>query len=43
MEPDAGVEMMVDAVSKYNVIYFSTIIICYDDDSTIQLSPNVAS
>ena len=33
MEPDAGVEMMVDAIAKYNVIYST--IIC-DDDSTIQ-------
>ena len=32
MEPDAGVKMMVDAITKYNVIY-STII--FDDDSTI--------
>ena len=32
MEPDAGVEMMVDAITKYNVIYST--IIC-DDDSTI--------
>ena len=34
MEPDVGVEIMVDAItSKYSVIY-STII--WDDDSTIQ-------
>ena len=32
MESDAGVEMMIDAITKYNVIY-STII--FDDDSTI--------
>ena len=32
METDAGVEMMIDAVTKYNTIYSS--IIC-DDDSTI--------
>ena len=33
MEPDAGVEMMVDAITKYNVIYSK--IIC-DDDSTVR-------
>ena len=33
MEPDAGVEIIVDAIAKYNVIYST--IIC-DDDSTIQ-------
>jgi len=33
MEPDAGVEMMIDAVMKNNVIYST--IIC-DDDSTIR-------
>ena len=33
MEPDAGVEVMVDAITKYNVIYSK--IIC-DDDSTIR-------
>ena len=33
MEPDEGVEMMVDAITKYNVIYST--IIC-DDDSTIR-------
>ena len=32
MEPDVGVEMIVDAITKYNVIYST--IIC-DDDSTI--------
>ena len=32
-EPDAGMEMMIDAVMKYNVIYST--IIC-DDDSTIR-------
>ena len=33
MEPDAGVEMRIDAVAKYNVVYST--IIC-DDDSTIR-------
>ena len=33
MEPDAGVEVMVDAITKYNVRYST--IIC-DDDSTIR-------
>jgi hypothetical protein len=33
MEPDAGVEMIVDAITKYNVIYST--IIC-DDNSTIR-------
>ena len=33
MESDAGVEMMIDAITKYNVIYST--IIC-DDDSTIR-------
>jgi hypothetical protein len=33
MEPDTGVEMMIDTVLKTNVIYYT--IIC-DDDSTIQ-------
>ena len=33
MQPDAGVEMMIDAITKYNVIYST--IIC-DDDSTIR-------
>ena len=34
MEPDVDVEMMVDAITKYNVIY-SVIIVC-DDDSSIR-------
>ena len=33
MEPDSDVEMMVDAITKYNVIYST--IIC-DDDSIIR-------
>jgi hypothetical protein len=33
MEPDAGEEIMIDAVAKYNVIYST--IIC-NDDSTIR-------
>ena len=33
IEPDASVEMMIDAVMKYNVIYST--VIC-DDDSTIR-------
>jgi hypothetical protein len=31
-KPDAGVEMMVDAITKYNVNYYT---INCDDDSTI--------
>ena len=37
IEPDASVEMMIDAVMKYNVIYSKVI---YDDDSTIELFLN---
>ena len=33
IEPDAGVKMMIDAVMRNNVIYYT--IIC-DDDSTIR-------
>ena len=38
MEPDAGVEMMVDPITKYNATY-STII--FDYDSTIRAESNV--